>query len=274
MRLARLPSLLATAVLAAIVSGAPSRAETVLAPHRATYDFVLGKSVGQKGPSAATGRIVYEVRGDACTGYSINFRQATEVTPPEGEVRSADVRSATFEYPDGKKFRFHSDTFSNGQIVRTVEGTAEKLSGGMAIKMTKPATETVELGIEPLFPVQQTLRTLAAAKAGERVLELKTYDGSDDGKTAFHSLQIIGAPIEKPAGDLTADQASMKGMKRWRVVASSFDLKNTEGSALYALTFEMWENGISSNVIIDYGDFTLVGRMTKLEMFAAKPCSK
>ncbi len=254
--------------------GSARSAEIVMAPHRAIYDFTMGSSEGQKGPSAATGQIAYEMRGDPCTGYSVNFRQSTEVTPTEGDVRSADVRSATFEDANHKTFRFRYDTYSDGQIVKTVEGKAERSDGGVSINITKPVTEKVDLGVEVTFPVHQTFRTLAAAMAGKSVLEMKTYDASDDGKKIYHSLQVISAPLSKPAGDLTANVPAMKDMKRWRIVASNFNLQNIDAPPLYVLKFDMWENGVSSNVTIDYGSFTLVGKMSKLEMFPVKPCKK
>lgn len=278
MTIARRFSVLAAAVsgvfMGAVFMGAlpAAAADVLLVPHRAVYDFTLGKSEGPKGPVAAKGRIVFEIRGDACTGYAVNFRQETEVSPPEGEAHSADVRSATFEAADGKSFRFRIKTRMNGQLDKTVEGSAERSPGGLSIGLTKPAPEKIDLGVSVTFPVQQTMRSLEVARKGGSVLELKTFDGSGDGKTVYHSLQIIGAPLTKPAGDLTANVAAMKSMKRWRVVASNFDLKNTDAPALYSITFDMWENGVSSNVSIDYGTFTLNGKMSKLEVFPVKPC--
>lgn len=251
-----------------------SAAPAGLASHRAVYDFTLGVSRGQKGPSAASGRIVYEIRGDTCTGYAVNFRQATQVTPMEGEVVSADVRSATFEDADGQKFRFRYETYSDGSITKTVEGNAERSKGGLSINLVRPSANKTDLGVEVQFPVQQTLKAIKAALAGETVLEMNSYDASDDGKKVFHALQIISQPLKQPADDLTASQPGMKDMKRWRIVASNFDLKNVDAPPLYTLTFEMWENGVSSNVTIDYGTFTLVGKMSKLEMIPAKPCKK
>lgn len=267
-------SFLLFALFPVAIQAQTSGAGVVLQPHRAVYDFTLGNSVGQKGPAAASGRIVYEIRGDVCTGYSVNFRQSTEVTPVEGEVRSADVSSATFEDIDGKILRFRYDTYSDGRITRSVEGKAERSDGGLSIVISKPSPEKIDLGVEPTFPVQQSLKTIAAARGGQNVLELKTFDGSGSGKNIYHSLQIIGAALTKPAGDLTDNHADMKGMKRWRVVASNFELKNIDAPPVYTLKFDLWENGVSSNVTIDYGSFTLIGKMEKLELFPVKPCKK
>ncbi len=245
-----------------------------LASHRAVYDLNMGKSVGTKGPASARGRIVFEVRGDTCAGYTINFRQVTEVTPSEGAAHSADVRSTTYENAAGTMLRFKIETKSNNRNTGVTEGKAEKSPGGLSIALSKPTIRKTDLGVNVTFPTQQTIKTLEAAQKGERVLELKTYDGSDGGGRVYHSLQIISAPLSKPVSDLTATIPAMKGMKRWRVVASNFDLKKIDAPPLYTLKFDMWENGVSSNVTIDYGSFTLIGKMSKLDIFPAKPCKK
>ena len=245
-----------------------------LASHRAVYDLHFGQSASEKGPASARGRIVFETRGDACVGYSIKFRQITEVTPSEGSPRSADVSSSTFENAAGTVLQYKIETKANDVSTGITEGKAETSPGGVSIGLLKPSPKKIDLGLNVTFPVQQTIKTLAAAQKGERVLELKTYDGSDGGDKVYHTLQIISAPLTKPAADLTAKIPAMKTMKRWRVVASNFDLKNTDAPPLYVLKFEMWENGISSNVSIDYGTFTLIGTMSKLDVFPAKPCNK
>ena len=77
-----------------------------LADHRATYNVTLYKSTGTKSPTAARGRVSYEFTGSACDGYSQVFRQVTQLQPAEGTTRLSDMRSATFEDPEGKNFSF------------------------------------------------------------------------------------------------------------------------------------------------------------------------
>ena len=45
-----------------------------------------------------------------------------------------------------------------------------------------------------------------------------------------------------------------------------------EQQPVYAITFELYENGVSRALILDYGDFVLTGEMTSLEMKDTKPC--
>jgi Domain of unknown function (DUF1849). len=60
------------------------------------------------------------------------------------------------------------------------------------------------------------------------------------------------------------------------VTVSYFDkskkTKSGEQTPVYAITFELYENGISRALLLDYGDFVLTGEMTSLEIKDAKPC--
>ena len=42
--------------------------------------------------------------------------------------------------------------------------------------------------------------------------------------------------------------------------------KRGEQTPIYAISFEMYENGISRALRLDYGDFVIGGEMTSLEM--------
>ena len=59
---------------------------------------------------------------------------------------------------------------------------------------------------------------------------------------------------------------------------SYFDKESTkkqqtgEQTPVYAITFELYENGISRALILDYSDFSLTGELTGLELKKEKPC--
>lgn len=267
-------ALLSAAVLLVSVVTHTTALAGGLAPHRAVYDLKLSQSRGTKGPADATGRIVYEIKGNACSGYAVTFRQVTEVQPQSGQARTADVKSTTLEDGKGRWFQFRFETLSGGRVTKEISGKAERNGDSLTVNFTEPEGKKVSFPVNVVFPVQQTLKVLEAAKAGQPVLELKSYDGSGQGEKVYHSLHIIGKALNKPAGDLADEKMTMRGMKRWRVVASNFELKNVDAPALYSLTFDLWENGVSSNITIDYGSFTMTGKMSELEMLKAEPCEK
>ena len=48
--------------------------------------------------------------------------------------------------------------------------------------------------------------------------------------------------------------------------------KGGEQTPVYALTLELYENGVSRALKLDYGDFVLGGEMTQLEFRDVKAC--
>ncbi len=45
-----------------------------------------------------------------------------------------------------------------------------------------------------------------------------------------------------------------------------------EQTPVYAIGFELYENGISRALTLDYGDFVVVGEMSQLELKDAPAC--
>ena len=86
-------------------------------------------------------------------------------------------------------------------------------------------------------------------------------------------------PDQKKPDDAAANQNSLAGLARWPVTISYFDKsakkaddEPSEQTPIYAISFEMYENGISRALRLDYGDFVVDGKMTSLEVKDAKPC--
>jgi hypothetical protein len=122
-------------------------------------------------------------------------------------------------------------------------------------------------------------RIIAAARAGERLLEVTVYDGSENGDKVYQSLTVIGKKIassEHAPTDAAAGQAAFANLERWPVTISYFDRAHQGGeqTPVYAISFEAYENGVARALLLDYGDFTVAGDLTSLEMKNAKPCEK
>ncbi len=245
-----------------------------LVNHRAVYRVTLLKSTGSKSPTGAQGRVSYEFTGSRCEGYSQNFRQITELQPAEGATRLSDMRSATFEDPDEKNFSFNVTTSIDNGSNETIDGRASKKQDALAIHISKPARETREVDQSVLFPTEHLEQILAAARAGEHLLGVKVFDGSDDGKKVFDTMAILGRPIVAPAADSGIDPALLANLRRWPVSISYFEEGKKDGVPSYTLAFDLYENGVSRALRFDYGDFVLAGQMTNLELLPAHACAK
>jgi hypothetical protein len=268
----------AMAQAGAAQAGAAAQAATVpLASHRAVYDLKLAQSRGKRPMSAIRGRILYDFSGSPCEGYALQFRQVSQLDSGEGKVSLSDLRATSWEEGAAKRLRFHSENFLNERLREAVDGQAERLESGIGIKLTKPGDKSLDFRADAVFPTEHVRRIIAAAREGKTVYEAVVYDGSDSGDKLYDTLAIIGkaiAPTERVPTDAAAGQAALAALTRWPVTISYFDKSKHGGeqTPIYAITFELYENGVSRALLLDYGDFVVSGEMTQLEIKDAKPC--
>ena len=247
-----------------------------LASHRAAYDISLADTSGPtpssaQTPISATGLIAYEFRGSACEGYTSNFRQMTEMERSEGDPISMQVDANSFEEGNGKSMRFQIDSRSE-QDTPPVAGTATRGDNDdMRVVLTKPKAQTLDFGHEVLFPTQHIERLIELAKHGGGPMQARVYDGSDTGAKIFATMSVVGKEATKPDED-TETASALSGVRRWPVVISYFNEATTDAPPEYTLSFDLYENGVSGSLKLDYGAFALRARLRKLEILPTTAC--
>ena len=269
-----LASVAMVAVMSTAVTVRPASADAVaLASHRAIYDLKLAQTKGTRTMASVRGRIVYDFSGNACEGYALSFRQVTELDNGEGKVAVSDLRSATWEEGAAKTYRFNFQNYISQELVDSSDGKADRANDGKptSVHLTKPEDKRFDLDAAVAFPTEHMRRIIQAAKDGKSVLEVQVYDGSESGERLYNTLTVIGhviAPGERKPDDVAANQPALDGLRRWPVTISYFDKtkKGDEQTPVYAITFELYENGISRALSLDYGDFVISGEMTALEV--------
>lgn len=275
MRLSALSAALLAAALAwpaAVAQAQPAR--VVLAPHRAVYDLSLMRSAGTKGVESIQGRIAFTFSGDNCEGFTLDFRQVTVLNTAETGSRTSDLRTTTFEDADGRTFRFKSESRQGSGAATEVDGVARKEDGGWTVALTKPTRDRLTLAPETLLPSFHMRRVIEAARAGERILNVPVFDGSDDGRKVYDTFTVIGAPIAAEPSEAPARQEGMKGLTRWPVTISYFAPGSGERTPAYKLVFELYENGVSGALRLDYGDFVVQGELKQLDMLDRSRCDR
>jgi EipB-like len=249
-----------------------------LAAHRAAYDISLVDPSGAtpssaQAPVAAAGLIAYEFRGSPCEGYTSNFRQMTQMERSEGEPVSMQVNAMSFEEAGWKSMRFQIDS-QGAQDTPPVAGTATRsVDDDLRVVLTKPKAQTLNFGREVLFPTQHIEHLIEAAKHGGGPIQARVYDGSDTGAKIFTTLSVVGKEATKPAEDAESASA-LSGIRRWPVVISYFNEAATDAPPEYTLSFDLYENGVSGSLKLDYGAFALHARLRKLEILPTPACAK
>lgn len=248
--------------------------------HQALYELKLVKSRGSATVNSVRGRILYNFAGSACEGYTSDFRQVSDLDSGEGKNTLSDLRSTSWEDGAGKSYRFKIDTRMNDGDASEIDGVAERTGDRVTVKLKQPVQKTFTLDGATVFPTEQIHRIIDAARAGQSVLELSVYDGSDTGEKVYNTLTVIGQPIagERAVSEPDPSTASdaMKALTRWPVTVSYYDqvakADGGEQTPVYAMAFELYENGVSRALVLDYNDFVISGTMGKFNVRDSKPC--
>jgi hypothetical protein len=249
-----------------------------LVPHRAVYELSLARAdSSSRGIDTARGRIAFDFGGDACDGYTLKYRQVTVMEGGESGSRTVDVRTATFEAGDGRSMRFKSDSRTENAAATSTDGEATSAGGSLAVRLKQPRRESLSIPGETIFPTEHMKRLIAAGRAGETKVAIKLYDGSDDGKKVYDTLSLIGRRIEPGAGaplEEPAKQDALANTPRWPVTVSYFNAGSGDQTPAYTISFDLYENGISRALKLDYGDFALKGELKSVDVQPYSSCQR
>lgn len=269
----------AVGLFALVAGGVAAEADELLS-HRAVYDLSLSRAEASTSLVDATGRLVFEIKGSACTGYTVDFRNVTRVVDREGTTRVTDLRSATVETINPPALDFSHETYVDDAPVTGVVGRARATAGGVMVDVTEPKETTLQLS-RAIFPTAHTRLILEAAKSGEQVLEASVYDGGDEADAVYETATVIGpVGIDLPDASPSEREALMQipdasEHEAWRLVITYFEAGGAEGERQpeYELAFTLLDNGVSYDVSFNYGAFSLSGELTELTLAEApEPC--
>ena len=279
-----LPAALVLALAAGVATpaaAAPAAGAVLLAPHRAVYDLKLFKAHGSRGIDSVAGRILYDFTGNACEGYKLDFRQVSDMESESGQSVVSDMQSETWEDGKARSFRFNTVNKFDDRRTILLDGEAKRGDKAVEVQLSKPVPKKFSAAAGAVFPTDHMRRVIAAAREGKTLLSFPVYDGSDTGLKVYDTLTVIGkeiAPGEKPPNDAAAKLPAMAKLARWPVTISYFEQQATqergtgEQTPTYAISFELYENGISRALLLQYSDFTLSGEMTALTLKTPKAC--
>jgi hypothetical protein len=262
----------------AAAAGAPGGG-IALAPHRAIYEISLAKARSGAGVSELSGRMVYELMGSPCEGYTQNMRLVTRTTNQEGDASVSDLRSSSWEDGAGNRLRFETSHYRDEQLADQTAGNALRgaTSGEIKVELTKPTKQQMSLASHVLFPVQHSIKLLEAARAGHTVFAADLYDGSEKGDKVYTTTAFVGRRLAPGAGQAqprVKNAEKLEALPAWPVSLGYYEVGNDRGDALpsYELAFVIFDNGVSHRIFIDYGEFAVRGHLKELTFFDPGRC--
>lgn len=259
------------AILLCLVTAANA---VTLAPHRAFYDLEVKRLDQGNNISSIRGKLAYEITGSRCDGYAVNYRIANRIMYNEGQAQLIDTQMTSWESGDGLEIDMTQKQFVDSKLnsesrIKVKKDRPDAAGKGQIITaVTKP----FETAPSAVFPTLYQLRLIEAALKGNSRDEALVYEGSDDDKT-IKAISFIGA--RKPVAGLPASGGEALGsLAAWPVSISYYPLAGEgDDQPVYQATFMMLENGISTDLVLDYGSYALSGKLSKLEMLKPETCN-
>ncbi|MEI7601051.1 MAG: DUF1849 family protein [Aestuariivirga sp.] len=269
----QLKTVLPVLSLLLLVSGAEAAS---VAPHRAIYDLTLLRANEGASLQSASGKLAFEIDGSSCDGYTVNFRMATKYHQPDGGVSVIDTLSTTYENGAATALRHQFKESVNGKVrdsdsIKVSRETAEaEGKGEMKSKPSEPFT--VPSGAA--LPMQHQLKLMALSEAGGGRDSSIVFDGSDGAKS-FRAISFVGK--QRPPGSVARDSgnaaaAALKGVSSFPLTVSYYNLDGNAEMPEYQVSFDMYDNGVATGLVLDYGDFALSGTLTDLTFLDKPSC--
>lgn len=259
---------LAAAALTAAVAAHGSAADIVA--HRALYTMSLGRASGDAGVTGASGTMAYQW-GEACDGWTVEQRYRLKMGYAESPDVSIASNFVTWEAKDGLSYRFNQKETRNGEDNDEIKGTA-KLDGpgqGGTAEFEKPEGKSFKLPPGVLFPSAHTIFLIDSAQAGENFISKHIFDGATADGAVLVSA-VIGPKVEPDAE--AAKKSPLLNRPGWHVRLAFFPADPKAEKPDYELGMLLLDNGISRDMVIDYGDYAIRAKLDDIEALPKPGC--
>jgi len=203
----------------------------------------------------------------------VNFRFVTQIATGDSS-RVSDQQTTTYEDAKGKTFSFVTKSFIDQALDKEVKGTATRKDKGVEVDLDKPEKKIIQLA-PTQFPTQHLEELIGKAEKGEHFYETNLFDGSEDADRVMTTSIVVGkkAEVDKNDPELPA-LAKLGKDKYWPVDIAYFDLSQKESGEevpQYRISFKLHENGLTRDLTMDYGEFSMTGKLVNLALFDSAP---
>ena len=252
----------------------------VPAPHRAVYEMTLAEARGGAGVTQVTGRMVYELTGSACEGYTQNMRFVTSMANQSGSATVSDLRSSSWEDASGKRFRFSSSQFRDDKPTEATAGDATRAPTGSDVKveLTKPAKKDLSLRRASISPSSTRSRCSRRRAPARRYSAPTCSTGPRRARRSAHRLlhRSRAARRRQPPAAGRQGRRALHRLPAWPVSIGYFEPGTDKKDAVpvYELMFLFFENGVSRQLFIDYGEFAIQGEIKEITFLEPRACEQ
>jgi hypothetical protein len=266
-------TLLGTLFLIGVLCVGPVSAANI-ASHRGAYELTLQTTSADSDVASVSGGMKFEWT-DKCDAWEVKESYLMRVLRQTSSEVDFVAEYVGWESKDGLRYRFQTKRREAGQIV-VVRGNAwlTEVGGPGIAEFEEPRKETFVLPAGTVFPTGHTLILIDKAAREERFDQSLFFDGSEVEGPIPVSAVLLKAQAANPSAVIAKDDSwpSLLLDLVWPMTVAFFESAESDASAQFELQMVMQANGVATSIVLDYGDFKVDGKLTRLEPVQEAGC--
>jgi len=244
-----------------------------LVPHKALYDIGLLETRSGSQIVNISGRMFYEWQ-PGCEAWNTNHRFNLLYEYADSPAMQVTSDFSTYEAFDGSALDFVSVRKRDGEVFEEIRGRAMRGERDgvpyVEVDYKRPEETTEPLPDATLFPMAHTLKVLEAIKRGDTFYKAPIFDGSDASGAVDVNVFIGKALNAMAAMDPSPDfDTRLLNVPARRVRMAFFPVGDEEAVSDYEMDVAFHQNGVISDMTIEYDDFTVSQKLVALEKLNA-----
>jgi hypothetical protein len=255
------------AAFAGVASQIPAVAKNMaIAPHKALYDIKLAGLKSGSQIVNISGQMLYEWQ-PTCEGWLANHRFNLLYEYADNQPMRITSDFSTFESFDGKSLDFTSQRKRDGQLFEEFRGRAvyDENGKGEAVYSLPNGLE-FQLTPGSMFPMQHTANILKSISEGKKFFHARVFDGADEEGpvdiNAFIGKKIDPVSVKSAGKEINAE---LLASPAHNLRLAFFPVNSDAPTADYEMDMNLHENGVVSDMLIEYDDFSVSQKLRALE---------
>lgn len=248
-------------------------AREVLAPHKAIYNIEMISRRSSSQILNIHGQMYFSLL-PSCEAWSTDHRFNLYYEYSDSAPMQITSDFTTYETLDGQSFDFSSRRKRDGELYQELRGSVARNQNGQGVvTYSQPVGLSFEMPAGSLFPMAHTAAMMKNIRTGQKIFSAVVFDGSDEegpieiNTVVGKAVNVMATLQPGPAIDTTLINSPAR-----RARMAFFPLASTGPEADYEMDVILHDNGVISDMTVDYGEFSVSQKLVALENIAGPAC--
>ena len=246
-------------------------AATSLVSHKANYTLTMGAKSQNALVQNVRGKISFELRSE-CDGWYLSEDYLFQFLYESGEEITILSHSDSWEDSEGQLYSFDVREQNSYEPESLYTGFAKLPSESEIGEASYAGTydDNLLLSDDILFPVTYTRAIIDAAEMGKKFMSKQLFVNS----TPEDALKTASAAIgnRKPyKSDIQIEGVTTSHY--WPIDIAYFKMDATQATPEYQIQMDLHDNGVVTNFLIDYGEFSIHANISDGNLLDNPDCS-